>query len=190
MDDGHGTRLRVAVILSTTHDDRGGPLARWITGRAEARPGLDLDIIDLAEAHLPEAPGTDTGPRPLAVRDLAPWLTAADAFVLLTPERNRSFPASLKNAIDWYPEEWRAKPVAFVSYGDTGRGLRAADHLRSVLAGLEAVTIASSVCLDTARDLTEAGRITDPERTGPELDQLLDEVIWWAGALRRARVRT
>jgi hypothetical protein len=41
----------------------------------------------------------------------------ADAFVVVTPEYNRTFPASLKQAIDFAYDEWQAKPVAFVSYG-------------------------------------------------------------------------
>lgn len=67
--------------------------------------------------------------------------------MVVTPEYNRSFPAPLKTAIDWYPQEWRAKPVAIVSYGGPSGGLYAAGQLREVFAELDAVTIRDTVSL-------------------------------------------
>ena len=74
-------------------------------------------------------------------------LAEADGFVVVTPEYNRSYPASLKKAIDQYNVEWRAKPVAFVSYGGISGGLRAVEHLRNVFAELHAVTVRTAVCV-------------------------------------------
>jgi hypothetical protein len=67
--------------------------------------------------RLPDALVDDDQPPPAPVRALAPRLAAADAFVVVTPEYDRSFRAPLKTAIDRYLQEWRAKPVAIVSYG-------------------------------------------------------------------------
>ncbi|MDQ0700922.1 NADPH-dependent FMN reductase [Streptomyces sp. W4I9-2] len=78
--------------------------------------------------------------------DLAPWLDRADAFVIVTPEYNHTFPASLKNAIDWYVDAWKAKPVAFFSYGGMAGGLRAVADLRGIFPGLHSVTVRDSVC--------------------------------------------
>jgi hypothetical protein len=39
------------------------------------------------------------------------------AFVIVTPEYNHSYPASVKALIDWHFTQWTAKPVAFVGYG-------------------------------------------------------------------------
>ena len=44
----------------------------------------------------------------------------SDAIVVVTPQYNRSFPAPIKNAIDYLFAEWDAKPVALVGYGWTG----------------------------------------------------------------------
>ncbi|NRQ37362.1 NAD(P)H-dependent oxidoreductase [Nonomuraea sp. NN258] len=179
-----GQRLRVAVIIGSVREGRFGPsAAAWFTSRACHRENVELDVIDLAEAWLPGILpgawpcGAAIGPDlPPAVRDLAPWLAAADAFVIVTPEYNHSFPAVLKNAIDWYRDEWRAKPVAFVSYGDAGGGLRAVEQLRPIFAALEAVTIGEPISFHH--------RESPPETVA---ERVLDRLVWWAAALRTAR---
>jgi hypothetical protein len=74
-----------------------------------------------------------------------PPIDAADAFVVVTPEYNHSYPASLKHAIDMAHGEWNTKPVAFVSYGGISGGLRAVEALRLVFAELHATTIRDTV---------------------------------------------
>ena len=61
--------------------------------------------------------------------------------MVVTPEYNHSYPASLKAAIDWHFTQWTAKPVAFVSYGGAAGGRHAVLHLENVLTELHAVTI-------------------------------------------------
>jgi NAD(P)H-dependent FMN reductase len=138
--------LRLAVIIGSTRDGRFGPtVAHWFAARAGKRAGLDVDLIDLAEAHLPEILTDFDEPVPAPVAALAPRLAAADAFAVVTPEYNSSFPASLKTAIDWYYEEWHAKPVGVVSYGRATGGLYATAQLRQVFTELHAVAIRNTV---------------------------------------------
>jgi NAD(P)H-dependent FMN reductase len=184
-------RLRVAIIIGSTRQGRIGPaVADWFAGQAAGRGDLDVDVIDLAEARLPEILPVDGGPRPRAVRDLAPWLAAADAFVIVTPEYNSSFPAALKNAIDWYRDEWRAKPVGFVCYGGPAGGLRAVEQLRLVFAELDATCVRQNVSLRDHRALF-GGASRPAARTGCDAaaGALLGQLSWWAEALRRQRAR-
>jgi NAD(P)H-dependent FMN reductase len=62
-----------------------------------------------------------------AVHALSARIDAADGFVVITPEYNHGYPASLKLAIDSVYHPWQAKPVAFVSYGGIAGGLRAVE---------------------------------------------------------------
>ena len=101
-----------------------------------------MDVIDLAEARLPDVLSNQPA---ASVTATSQRLAAADAFVVVTPEYNHSFPASLKNAIDWHFKEWQAKPVGFVSYGGMSGGLRAVEHLRQVFVELHAVTVRDAV---------------------------------------------
>ncbi|MDI3405690.1 NADPH-dependent FMN reductase [Streptomyces cavernicola] len=185
-------KLNVAVLIGSTRTGRFGPVpARWIAEQAAGRDDFDVDVIDLAQVWLPDVlPESLDGSLPQAVRDLAPWLTRADAFVIVTPEYNQSFPASLKNAIDWYVDEWKAKPVAFVSYGGIAGGLRAVSDLRAVFPGLHAVTVRDSVCFPDCRDkFDDEGRPKDPEGCAASAKSMLDQLAWWGRMLRTARAR-
>jgi NAD(P)H-dependent FMN reductase len=136
----------------------------WFASQACRHGELDVDIIDLAQTWLPDVLTCD-GSTPLPpVQDLAPWLAAADAFVIVTPEYNHSFPASLKNAIDWYGDVWKTKPVGFVSYGGRAAGLRAVEALKPVFTELHAVSVRETVSFhDHPRQFDAGGRPTDPD---------------------------
>ncbi|GGU90538.1 FMN reductase [Actinomadura cremea] len=184
--------LNLAVIIGSTRARRFGPtVAGWFAGEAVRRPDLALDVVDLAEIALPGVlAADDAGPSevPEPVRELGERLAGADAFVIVTPEYNRSFPASLKTAIDWYVDEWQAKPVGFVSYGGTSGGLRAVEHLRQVLAELHAVTVRNTVSFHSCRDrFDDHGRPIDAAGCRAAAESLLDQLTWWARTLRDAR---
>ena len=144
-DTPRGTQepLHVAVIIGSTRDGRFGPtVADWFVAQAAQRhPEFDLDVVDLAEADLPLTMTGFGQPRPPAVAGLAPRLTAADAFVVVTPEYNHSFPAALKNLIDWHHQQWQAKPVGFVSYGGVAAGTRAVQQLKQVVTTLRMLPV-------------------------------------------------
>ncbi|MFH9709666.1 NADPH-dependent FMN reductase [Streptomyces luteogriseus] len=107
-------RLRSAVIVGSIRKGRFGHVAaEWPASRARSRPDFDGDVIDPVTAWPSDVASADpSAPRPQAVKDLAPWPEAAGAFVVVTPEHHRTFPASPKNAIDGYDPEWHAIPVA------------------------------------------------------------------------------
>ncbi|MFI9809882.1 NADPH-dependent FMN reductase [Streptomyces sp. NPDC052301] len=185
--------LRVAVIVGSVREGRQGrAVADWFLRTADGDPGLDLDLIDLADVRLPLAlPGWGGTPDPgtaAVLRDLTPRLAAADAFVVVTPEYNHSFPASLKNVIDWHHAPWQAKPVGFVSYGGLGGGLRAVEQLRLVFAELHAVTVRDSVSLHGPwSGLGEDGVPRDSEVCTGAAKGMLGQLAWWGRALRAAR---
>ncbi|RSN68507.1 NADPH-dependent oxidoreductase [Actinomadura sp. WAC 06369] len=186
-----GGRLRLAVIIGSTRRGRFGPtVAEWFAGRARRRPDLDVDLVDLAACALPQALPDEDEPAPPAVAALGRRLAAADGFAVVTPEYNRGYPGVLKTAIDWYYDEWRAKPVAVVSYGRESGGLQAAAQLREVFTELEAVPIRDGVALPCYwRDFAADGSWP---KTGAECNTTvtttLDRLSWWARALRDARI--
>jgi NAD(P)H-dependent FMN reductase len=185
-------RLRLAVIIGSTRNGRFGPtVAGWFAARARRRGDLDVDLIDLAEAGLPQTLTDQDEPIPAQVRALAPRLNAADAFAVVTPEYNRSFPAPLKTAIDWYYEEWHAKPVTFVGYGRESGGLHAIEQLRQVFTELHAVAIRDAISLP--RYWEQFAADGSWPKTGADCNTAvtttLDQLSWWALALRDARAR-
>ncbi|WP_017615984.1 NADPH-dependent FMN reductase [Nocardiopsis salina] len=192
---GHDTPppLRVAVIIGSTRKDRFGPVpARWITGRLRSRPDLDTDLIDLAEYEMPVLGGNDPDePLPEPVKALGERLQQADAFVVVTPVYNRSYPASLKSVVDWFHEEWAAKPVGFVSYGGMTGGVQAVEHLRAVFAEFNTVSPREAVLFPNFWEVFDHdGRLVDTEAVAPAADVFTDQLLWWARALRRARAES
>ncbi|EPH43460.1 NAD(P)H-dependent oxidoreductase [Streptomyces aurantiacus] len=182
--------VKVAVIVGSNREGRFGPVvAEWLLRRVRGHEGFEADVVDLAEVDLP----TSLSYRPSAdvVAELAkvsPKLAEADAFIVLTPEYNHSFPASLKNVIDWHRDEWQAKPVALVSYGGISGGLRAVEHLRQVFAELHMVTVRDTVSFHNAGALFDGeGNHRDPSVADAAAKGMLDQLQWWAWALRGAK---
>ncbi|MDT0344900.1 NADPH-dependent FMN reductase [Streptomyces litchfieldiae] len=179
---GESGRLVTAVIIGSTRQGRAGEaVGRWFTERARARADLDVEVLDLVEFAFPER--YPERPTPAMLR-FSRAVCRAEAFVVVTPEYNRSFPASLKQAIDYAYDEWHTKPVGFVSYGSCSTGLHAVEALRGVFTELRTVTLRDVVGLDL---LDEAG-IGTPARERAAT-AMLDELVWWGLALREARER-
>lgn len=180
--------LHLAVIIGSTRDGRfGTTVSDWFVAEARTRPDLVLDVIDLADADLPDRYPREPTP---AVTAYAERLDRADGFVVVTPEYNHGYPAPLKQAIDLARREWQAKPVAFVSYGGLSGGLRAVEQLRQVFAEVHAVTVRDTVSFHLAHSAFDAdGRPVDPVGPSAAGKKLLDQLAWWALALRDARAR-
>ncbi|OXM71110.1 MULTISPECIES: NADPH-dependent FMN reductase [Amycolatopsis] len=178
--------LDVAVIIGSTRDGRFGPVvAKWFAEQAAAHGEFRVDVIDLADANLPAALSGRPTPEVAAVSER---LEKADAFVVVTPEYNHSYPASLKTMLDWHGTQWQAKPVAFVSYGGLSGGLRAVEHLRPVFAELHAVTIRETVSFHGAwSQFDDRGELVNPEGPTAAAKALLDQLAWWSHTLRDAR---
>jgi NAD(P)H-dependent FMN reductase len=185
--------LKLAVILASNREGRFGPVvADWFLSRTADREDFDVELIDLAEVELPTALSYKPGSAVRAeLAKVSPKLADADAFAVLTPEYNHSFPASLKSLIDWHFYEWQAKPVGFISYGGISGGLRAVEQLRQVFAEMHAVTVRDTVSFHNAGALfDDDGQHKDPAAPDAAAKTMLDQLAWWGNALRVAKSRT
>ncbi|MGW0662568.1 NADPH-dependent FMN reductase [Streptodolium elevatio] len=184
------TPMRLAVIVGSNRDGRFAPVvADWAVGQARGHGEWDVDVIDVATTVLPaaiEVPGMSESPE---VAALGARLAAADAFVVVTPEYNHSFPAALKHMIDLFRDEWRAKPVGFVSYGGMGGGLRAVEQLRLVFAELHTVSMRDSISFHGAWErFDEEGQPVDAEGCASAAKGMLTQLEWWSRTLSEARM--
>ncbi|MFD6415888.1 NADPH-dependent FMN reductase [Streptomyces sp. NPDC060194] len=185
---------KLVIIVGSVREGRFGPVvASWFAEQVRAHGGFEAEVVDLADHDIPLAlPAVpplvagDDYPRPAGLAPLTAALDAADAFVVVTPEYNHSYPASLKAAIDWHFTQWAAKPVAFVSYGGAAGGRHAVLHLENVLTELHAVTIRDGLSFPNYFFSWEDGQPIDAEAP-TYAKTLLDQLSWWAGALRTAR---
>jgi NAD(P)H-dependent FMN reductase len=181
----HEDNLKLAIVTGSTREGRISPaIARWMTAEAQAFGGFDIDLLDIAESGLPAIVRRGADPAVMAWRSR---IAAADAYVVLVPEYNHSYPAPLKHAIDFAYEEWSHKPVALVSYGGASGGVRAAEHIRGVFSGLASVAIRDSVGLARAwRVIDHTGHMSDAVHVA-RARSMFSELTWWARALRKAR---
>lgn len=192
--------MRIAVITGTTREERfSATVTRWVLGYlADNTPDLDITPVDLREHPLPffDGPNPARAPREYPsdeVARLGRIVDDADGFLVLTGEYNHGYPAVLKNALDWYFEEWRRKPVAFVGWGNAG-GARAIEQLREVAVELEMAPVRQAVhllpdVLMPARSADE-GDLSAFAPAEAKLKLTLDDLQWWAAALQPARLRS
>lgn len=132
---------KIAVILGSTRQQRfGETVATWVMASLSATAERTITLLDLRAQALPfydePKPPTDLNmhyTNPVA-QTWCDTIAGFDAFVFVTPEYNHTYPAVLKNAIDYLWEPWQGKPFVIVSYS-TGAigGARAAEQLRNLL---------------------------------------------------------
>jgi NAD(P)H-dependent FMN reductase len=185
------TPLNLAVIIGSVRDGRFGPtVAEWFLSQVEGP--FAVDVIDVAGVklplNLPSYGGQPSAETTAVLEEVTPRLDAADAFVVITPEYNHSFPASLKNLIDWHFTQWQAKPIALVSYGGHSGGRHAVEQLRLVFAELHAMTLRDTISIAKyPEQFGEDGQPVDPTELNAAAKTLLTQLEWWALALRDAR---
>ena len=188
-------KSKLVILVGSVRQGRFGPtVASWVADRAREHGEFDVEVVDLAELDIPlvlpalsaKAAGDDY-PRPEAMQTVTRQLDAADAFIVVTPEYNHSYPASLKAMIDWHYNQWTAKPVAFVSYGAVAGGRHAVLHLENVFTELHAVTIRDGLSFPNYYLTWSDGQPQDGQAE-VSAKSMLEQLAWWATVLRAARV--
>lgn len=182
---------RIAIILGSTRPNRRGePVAKWVLEIASRRGDAEFELIDLCDYPLPHL----DEPLPPRLRqyqhdhtkEWAQAIASFDGFVIETPEYNSGVAGVLKNALDYLFEEWRNKAVGFVSYGSFG-GVRAAEHLRLVVAELEMADVRQQVALSLFADFDDDENFAPREHNIDALMTMLDQVADWSAALAPLR---
>ena len=151
-----------------------------------------MELLDLAVINLPFLDETQH-PRfkkyeHQHTKDWSAMIDAADAFVIVTSEYNFSFPASIKNAIDYLYQEWNYKAVTFVSYGGVSGGTRAVEALKQVITAVNMMPINAAVHIPAfTKRIDEHGKFNSDEGLDKSANAVLDELYKWAIALKTMR---
>lgn len=186
--------MKIAIISGSVREGRNSAhVTRWVANGADGLnlPGVEFEPVVLAEYQLPVY---DDARVPAAMNGehdneaVAAWsakIAEFDAYILVTPEYNHGVPGALKNAVDWLGNEWRNKPIAFVSYGADG-GVRAVEQWRQIVANFDMIDIRATISLQLFTEFGETGLIP-LERRGGELANMVDSLVavtarWEAGA--------
>jgi len=189
--------MKVQIIVGSTRPGRvSDRVAKWAATEAKDQFD-DVEIIDLQEYTLPffdELISPQYNPKREPTAEVQKWLdkvAEADAYILVTPEYNRSTSAVLKNALDHLDFQFTKKPVAIVGHGSSG-GAQAISHLRGILPAVQAVSTPTAVYLSVSSSMDENGVLSEEVLANPygpqtALKNAVSDLKWYAEALAAAR---
>ena len=140
------------------------------------------EIIDLKECNFPIFQGTlKTLTNPAEnVLEFAAKIKSSDGIIIVTPEYNGGYPASLKNAIDLLYEEWNHKPIAIVTVSSGPfAGSQALVSLQFTLWKMMAWTIPAMFSVPTvAEAYDENGNAMDKSNSDKLANIFIKELLW------------
>jgi NAD(P)H-dependent FMN reductase len=140
------------------------------------------EIIDLKEYGFPifnERLNRQDDPMPEALR-FAEKIRNADGVIIVAPEYNGGYPASLKNVIDLLYDEWKRKPVAIttVSDGSFG-GTQVITSLQFSLWKIGALTVPAMFPVPKVADVfDEQGKPADKDSVDKRASRFISSLIW------------
>lgn len=178
--------MRVALLIGTVRARRESvKAAHYIASCIKQYPDIELTIVDPQTLMLADE-GED-------VKDpvFSSITKESDAFIIVTPEYNHSFPSSLKRMLDSEYKNYQKKPVALVgvSSGNWG-GVRVCEALLPVCHRLGMVTIHSELYFPKVQDLfdeTDTLKGEHQKRYTIAVEAMLDELLWFAKTLQQGR---
>ncbi len=168
--------MKLLVIVGTTRPGRvTDRIAKWVASSANEMTDVNAEVVDLADYPMPflnEAISPQYNPQRKPEGDIKRWLeklSEGDAFVVVTPEYNRSIPGVLKNALDYVAFEFAKKPVAFVGHGSVG-GAYSITDLRLAFPQLLAITVpkATHIAARAGELMNESGVLNEELKDGPQ----------------------
>ena len=123
---------------------------------------------------------------PAGIVDFADRIKKSDGVIIVTPEYNGGYPASLKNVIDLLYEEWHRKPIAIatVSDGSFG-GTQVITSLQLTLWKIRAWTVPAMFPVPNVKEkFDEGGRLLDPGME-KRAAGFIDELLWCVTAAEK-----
>jgi NAD(P)H-dependent FMN reductase len=182
---------KLKIISSTVRPGRKGPaIAQWIAAIAKEHGGFEAEVLDLGEINLPLM-NEPIHPimRQYEHEHSKQWsakIEEADAFIFVTAEYDYSYPASLKNALEYLVHEWAYKPAGIVSYSAAQfAGVRAVMSLKSDLLSLRTVALAEMVNIPFVNQLiNEDGQFVPDEKFTALSKTMLNQLSRWTKGLK------
>lgn len=180
--------LTIAVLAGTTRQQRRSiKAARYIADFGKKLENVEIIFVDPNDFSF-KGDGNDPEGKDPRYTNIT---ERADAFFIVTPEYNHSFPGSLKRMLDSELATYNHKPVAFagVSDGNWG-GTRAIESLVPAVRETGLVVMSWDVYFPYVQNIFGAdGSMTTEyvSRYEKSVSKLYAELIWFADILKTAR---
>lgn len=180
--------ITIAVLAGTTRERRHSIKAAWyIADYGRQLEGVEIIFVDPKDFYFPGDGNDPEGKDPR----YGEIVCKADAFFIVTPEYNHSFPGTLKRMLDSELALYNHKPVALagVSDGNWG-GVRAVESLVPAVRETGLVVLSWDVYFPfVPKMFDENGGIKDEfrERYDRNVGKLYKELIWMARLFKEGR---
>jgi NAD(P)H-dependent FMN reductase len=181
-------KINIAVLVGTTRPDRKSIYAaRFVESLGRQREDVNIVFVDPNDFNFPGDGNDDTGKDSSYTKITA----EADAFFIVTPEYNHSYPGSLKRMLDSEYQNYYRKAVSMagVSSGMMG-GARALQSLLGPLRKMGMYITNSDVYFQLSYELfDDNGQIIEDKKDFyiKAVNKSYTDLIWLARTLKSGR---
>ncbi len=182
--------MNISIISSSVRIGRNSHrVALFFKSYIEENKLATVDLLDLNEYQFPvfdERLRNMKNPS-VVILQFAEKIKSADGVIIVTPEYNGGYPASLKNVIDLLYAEWKRKPVAIAtaSNGPFG-GAQVNTSLVFSLWKIGVWLVPAIYLGPKVQDVyKEDGSPVDKEATEKRAKPFIDELLWCMEAKKR-----
>jgi NAD(P)H-dependent FMN reductase len=181
---------KIAIISSSVRNGRNSHrVALYFRNFLEEYKLADAEILDLNRYKFPlfderlqyqQSPSKET-------IDFSDRIKNADGVIIVTPEYNGGYPASLKNVIDLLYKEWHHKPIAISTSSDGSfGGTQVITSIQFTLWKIRAWTVPAMFPVpEVSKTFDESGNPADKQKTDKRASYFINELLWCIEARRR-----
>lgn len=177
--------MNIAIVSGSARPERQSHQVALEVQQRVNNLGLSNWMWDIQETNLPLLDYTfDTHPNPgEALKQLKIRLDQTDAFIIVSPEHNGSYPGALKNSMDYFYKEYVHKVfgIITVSNGVLG-GINALKNLQHYALKINGIVSPEFVITPQVQNSFTDGVLTD-EKYGHRIDAFLKHFITLAEAV-------
>ena len=184
--------INISIISSSVRINRNSHrVALYFKNYLEENKLATVEILDLKKYNFPlfdERLKYQKSPS-ASVVDFAARIKSSDGIIIVTPEYNGGYPASLKNVTDLLYDEWYHKPVAIstVSDGNFG-GAQVLTSLQFSLWKMRAWTVPARFPVPNITDtFDENGLPAENKDTRKRTVNFINELFWCIEAVSRMK---
>ena len=182
--------LNIAIIPGTSRPQALNPqIVNWVEQQLASNDDVRAEVVDFGSFDLPLLDEVvPAGAKMYANDHTKAWgakLEEFDAFIFVTPEYNHSISGSLKNALDFVATEFNHKVAGIVNYG-ADKGVRAAEHLRHILANYKLAVVRDQGSFSIFTDVAD-GTFAPAEVSAAPFASMVDDIVAWGEALKSVR---
>lgn len=181
---------KISIISSSVRDGRNSHrVALYFKNYLEENQLATVEILDLAVYNFPlfherlrfqKSPAAN-------VLEFAQKIKSSDGVIIVTPEYNGGYPASIKNVVDLLYDEWRRKPIAISTASDgVFGGSQVITSLQFSLWKIRSWTVPAMFPAPKVQEaFDESGVPADKQATDKRAAVFIKELLWCIEAKSR-----